>query len=132
MREISSVIFSPKQLDKTLRKTQDHVPGQKEFLRLELKIHDFSGDGGWRCTVHISQPFPSTEFCMILWMCSDPAKTAGMQIACRSWDPWQTTHQSFWPSRVSADQMHRPLQTAKQWNLWWQWPTMIPASLEIS
>ena len=38
----------------------------------------------------------------------------------------------FWPSRVSADQMHRPLQTAKQWNLWWQWPTMIPASLEIS
>lgn len=127
MREISSVIFSPS-TRQNVEKNQDHVPGQKEFLRLELKIHDFSGDGGFR-GVHISQPFPSTEMYDSNRMCSDPGWHAK---ASRSWDPWQTTHQSFWPSRVSADQMHRPLQTAKQWNLWWQWPTMIPASLEIS
>ena len=130
MREISSVIFSPKQLDKTLRKIRITFQDKKSFCAWSWRFTTFQGDGGRGGVRYTSAShFQVLSF---VWFCGCAPILAGMQIVCRSWDPWQTTHQSFWPSRVSADQMHRPLQTAKQWNLWWQWPTMIPASLEIS
>lgn len=76
------------QLDKTWEKSGSRSRTKRVFAS-GAEDSRLEGDGGWRCTVHISQPFQVLK-CMILWMCSDPGWHAK---ACRSWDPWQTTHQ---------------------------------------
>ena len=59
-----------------VEKNQDHVPGQKEFLRLELKIHDWRGMrvGGVRYTS--ASHFQVLSF---VWFCGCAPILAGMQ-----------------------------------------------------
>lgn len=67
-----------------------------------------------------------------VWFCGCAPILAGMQKPVDHGTLGKQPIKAFGHQESLQTRCTRPLQTAKQWNLWWQWPTMIPASLEIS
>lgn len=92
MREISSVFFFTFNSTK-VDLSQDHVPGLCNLCVWSWRFTTGRGMGVGGVRLH--QPAIS-KYCTEMYDSVDVLRScdpAGMQIACRSWDPWQTTHQ---------------------------------------